>query len=62
MGIAELRRTLGDRIEAAHFRKEVTFVEHGKRHERRAAIVPAEWVAELRQLRERVAGLTDGER
>lgn len=56
MEIAELRRNLGARVEAAHFHKEVTFIEHGKRHELRAALVPAEWVAELRDLRAAAQG------
>ena len=52
MDIAELRRHLGERIEAAHFGKEPTMIRHGKRGELRAALVPAEWVNELIALRE----------
>lgn len=51
MDIAELRRKLGQRIEAAHFGKEPTMIRHGKRGELRAALVPAEWVEELLRLR-----------
>ena len=58
--IAELRRTLGDRIEAAHFRKEPTLIRHGKRRDLRAAIIPAEWLDELYAFRAKAAE-TEGE-
>jgi hypothetical protein len=51
MGIMELRRALGQRIEAAFFHNEATFIEHGKKGEVRAALVPPAWVAELEELR-----------
>ncbi len=52
MGIMELRKALGQRIEAAFFHNEATFIEHGKKGEVRAALVPPSWVKELEDLRE----------
>jgi predicted unusual protein kinase regulating ubiquinone biosynthesis (AarF/ABC1/UbiB family) len=52
MGIMELRKALGQRIEAAFFHNEATFIEHGKKGEVRAALVPPAWVEELEELRE----------
>lgn len=54
MNIADLRRELGDRIEAAFFRDEPTIIRHGRRQEPRAALVPAKWLDELYRLREQV--------
>lgn len=51
MGIIELRKTLGQRIEAAFFHGEVTYIEHEKRKEVRAVLVPPSWVDELEELR-----------
>lgn len=51
MGIMELRRALGQRIEAAFFHDEATYIEHEKRKEVRAVLVPPSWVSELEDLR-----------
>ncbi len=51
MGIMDLRKTLGQRIEAAFFHNEATYIEHGKKGEVRAALVPPGWVDELEELR-----------
>lgn len=52
MGIMDLRRSLGQRIEAAFFHGEATYIEHEKRKEVRAVLVPPAWVDELEELRE----------
>lgn len=52
MGIMDLRKSLGQRIEAAFFHGEATYIEHEKRKEVRAVLVPPAWMAELEQLRE----------
>lgn len=51
MGIMDLRKTLGQRIEAAFFHGEATYIEHEKRKEVRAVLVPPAWVTELEELR-----------
>lgn len=51
MGIMDLRKALGQRIEAAFFHGEPTYIEHEKRKEVRAVLVPPAWVTELEELR-----------
>ena len=52
MGIMEVRKTLGQRIEAAFFHGEATYIEHEKRKEVRAVLIPPSWMDELTALRE----------
>jgi hypothetical protein len=59
MGIGELRADLGGRVEAAFHHGEPTIVEHGKRKERRAALVPYVWLEELYRLRAQQAPSDD---
>lgn len=47
MGIMELRRALGQRIDAAHFHGEPTIIKNEKKNEPRAAIVPYSWLVEV---------------
>ena len=47
MGLAELREQIGRRVEAAHFRGEVTVIE--KNGEPRAVLVPYDWWAAVRE-------------
>ena len=47
MGIMELRRSLGQRIDAAHFHGEPTIIKNEKKNEARAAIVPYAWLVEM---------------
>lgn len=42
LNINEFRKQLGERVDAAFWRKEATVVEHGSRKEPRAALVPFE--------------------
>lgn len=51
MGIGEFRANLADRIEAAAYRDESTVIEHGKRRNQLAALVPFAWLEELRAYR-----------
>jgi hypothetical protein len=51
MGIADLRRDLGERIDAAYFHGEPTVIRHAKKDEPRAALVPYAWLQELYALR-----------
>jgi hypothetical protein len=61
MGIIELRRNLGRRIDAAFFFKEPTVIQNEKKNERRAALVPFEWLEELYAYRARDAAAKSGE-
>lgn len=47
MGISDLRRDLGERIDAAYFHGEPTIINHAKKAEPRAALVPFAWLEEL---------------
>jgi hypothetical protein len=47
MGIMELRRSLGQRIDAAHFHGEPTIIQNDKKKEPRAAIVPYGWLVDM---------------
>lgn len=60
MGIMDLRKTLGQRIEAAFFHNEATYIEHEKRKEVRAVLVPPAWVDELEELRKFKAEIEAG--
>lgn len=55
MGIIELRKNLGRRIDAAFFHKEPTVIKNEKKNEPRAALIPHEWLEELYELRARFA-------
>jgi hypothetical protein len=59
MGIAELRRDLGRRIDAAYFHKEPTIIRNEKRGEPQAALVPYEWLVELYERRANETGATN---
>lgn len=59
MGIMELRRSLGQRIDAAHFLGEPTIIKNEKKNEPRAAIVPYAWLVEI--CKERGIPLPDAE-
>lgn len=53
MGIMQLRKALGQRIDAAFFHGEPTIIKNEKKDEPRAALIPYSWLDELYELRER---------
>jgi len=59
MGIIDLRRNLGRRIDAAFFHKEPTIIKNEKKNEPRAALIPYEWLEELYERRAKDVEPTD---
>ncbi len=51
MGIMQLRKALGQRIDAAFFLKEPTIIKNEKKDEPRAALIPYDWLIELYERR-----------
>ncbi|MEV2239483.1 hypothetical protein [Micromonospora sp. NPDC049891] len=55
MGIMQLRKALGQRIDAAFFHGEPTVIKNEKKDEPRAALIPYDWLVELYERRKRDA-------
>lgn len=53
MGIMQLRKSLGQRIDAAFFHGEPTVIKNEKKNEPRAALIPYDWLVELYERRAR---------
>ncbi|WP_328344859.1 hypothetical protein [Micromonospora sp. NBC_00421] len=59
MGIMQLRKALGQRIDAAFFHGEPTIIKNEKKDEPRAALVPYGWLMELYERRAKDQGAVD---